>query len=131
MQQRFRLRRRSDFSAVHRKGRAWSNDVLVLRALPNGLENNRFGFSVSRKVGKAVVRNRVRRRLREAARSLPLVDGWDIVVIARPVSSGLPYAALREALRSCLKRARLLKESESVVAGPSRISSSGAAEISP
>jgi len=83
----------------------------VLRALPNNLEYNRLGFSVSRKVGKAVVRNRVRRRLREALRLLPLRHGWDIVVIARPATASLSFADLRAALEANATRGRLLETS--------------------
>ena len=109
MQSPFRLRRRNEFAGVYRRGRAWSNEVLVLRALPNNLEHNRFGFSVSRKVGNAVVRNRVRRRLREALRALPLRHGWDLVVIARPITATLSFAELRVALEATATRGRLLE----------------------
>src|SRR5438093_8212498 len=102
MQQRFRLRRKSEFMAVYRKGRAWSNDVLVVRALRNDLEHSRVGFSVSRKVGGAVVRNRVRRRLREIFRSVSVQPGWDLVIIARPASAQIPSMRLRDALSSAL-----------------------------
>ena len=108
MQQRFRLRRRSDITAVYRRGRAWSNDVVVIRALPNERENNRYAFAVSRKVGSAVVRNRVRRRLREAVRALPFAAGADVVLIARPVAARLPFSNILAAVRDCARRAKLL-----------------------
>ncbi len=57
--------------------------MLVLKAAPNGLEGNRYGFSVGRRVGIAVVRNRVKRRLREVARLARVKAGWDMVFIAR------------------------------------------------
>jgi ribonuclease P protein component len=108
MQPRFRLRRRGDFAAIYRKGRAWSNDVLVLRVLPNDLDHCRFGFAVSRKVGNAVVRNRLRRRLREQVRSLPFEPGQDVVVIARPAAADLTSGQLRAAVEQNARRGRLL-----------------------
>src|SRR5574341_2329504 len=78
-----RLRRRKDFDRVFRGGRAWSNNLLVLRSLASDLPHNRFGLVTSKRVGTAVVRNRVRRRLREALRPLPLGTAWDIVVSAK------------------------------------------------
>ena len=77
----------------------------MIRPRANGLPHNRYGFVTSRAVGKAVVRNKVRRRLREAVRSLPLEDGWDVVVIARRSAADAMYRELRESLASLLARA--------------------------
>lgn len=103
-----RLRRREDFSAVYRKGRSWANALLVLRARSTGGPLTRYGFSVSKRVGKAVVRNRVRRRLREAVARLPVRPGYDVVVIARPAAREARYRDLAAAARDLLDRARLL-----------------------
>ena len=78
-----RLTRPRDFAALRSHGRAWSGKLLVLVARRNSLETSRFGLSVSKRVGKAVVRNLVKRRLREALRRLDLQEGWDILLIAR------------------------------------------------
>lgn len=80
----------------------------MIRPRANGLPHNRYGFVTSRAVGKAVVRNRVRRRLREAVRPLSLKDGWDIVVIARRSAAEATYRELRESLASLLTRAGVL-----------------------
>jgi len=71
---------------------------------------SRVGFTVSKRVGKAHVRNLVRRRLREAMRAhLPhLAPGYDIVIISRPALAAQPYAALAGALAQQLRHARLL-----------------------
>ena len=103
-----RLTRPQDFAAARRHGRSWSNGLLVLSARRNDLELSRFGFSVGRRVGKAVVRNRVKRRLREIARKTEVSEGWDLVVAARSQASDASFAALRQSMTGLLRRAGLL-----------------------
>ncbi len=103
-----RLRRRKDFDAVFRKGRAWNNGLLVLRTLPNHLDHNRHGFVTSKRLGGAVVRNRVRRRLREAVRTLSLRPGWDLVFSAKVAAVGAPFQELNRAVVDLLGRAGIL-----------------------
>ena len=102
-----RLTRSSQFAAVFREDKYWANDFLVLKAMPNGLEQSRFGFVASKKVGNAVIRNRTRRLLREAARLTPVRSGWDIVIIARKGAAGKNYGEIEPALSKLLKRADL------------------------
>ena len=103
-----RLRRRTDFERAYRGGRSWHNGLLAVRVIANELPLSRFGFAVGKRVGKAVVRNQVKRRLRESARALPVKAGWDIVVVARPPAAAADFAELNGALRSALNRAGLL-----------------------
>src|SRR5579864_1399772 len=105
-----RLRLSSDFARVRREGRAWSHPWLVVTAAPNGGTVSRVGFTVSKRVGKAHVRNLVRRRLREAMRPcLPeLAPGFDVVIISRPALADQPFAALGAVLAQQLRHARLL-----------------------
>jgi ribonuclease P protein component len=103
-----RLRKSRDFQAARLDGRSWSDRLLVLVARPNGLDVARFGFLVGKRIGKAVVRNKVRRRLREAARLTPVQKGWDIVIIARRDASSADYHGLKDSMTALLRRARLL-----------------------
>jgi ribonuclease P protein component len=108
-----RLRKRREFIAVYRKGRAFTHEHITLRVLRNQLPCNRFGIVVSKAVGNAVVRNRVRRRLREGLRTLTLEPGWDIVVTARSPAARADYHQLLAAGRALLGRAGLLQEERS------------------
>lgn len=102
------LTKPQQYAHVQARGRSWSCQLLVMRVTPNDLARSRFGFSVSKRVGKAVVRNKVKRRLREILRPVPLRPGRDIVFIARPPAAGADFAALREATVLLLSRADLI-----------------------
>ena len=82
--------------------------MLVLRIAPNALPHNRFGFVTSKRLGKAVVRNRVRRRLREAIRVMPLATGWDAVVSTKTAASSADFHELKRAVVELLARAGIL-----------------------
>ncbi|MDY6908139.1 MAG: ribonuclease P protein component [Chloroflexota bacterium] len=105
-----RLKSRGRFKTVCVQGRSWASAMLVLRALPNGLGRDRYGVSVSRRVGNAVVRNRAKRLIREAARQMPTKQGWDLVFIARRPVAGADYHTVKRAVGELLARAQLLDE---------------------
>ncbi|HKN27488.1 MAG TPA: ribonuclease P protein component [Roseiarcus sp.] len=105
-----RLRRRADFQRVAR-GRRKALEAFTLQALrraasDDGWTGPRVGFTVTRKVGNAVVRNRIRRRLKEAvraARRLEAEADHDYVLIARREALGRSFAALVEDLRQAFR----------------------------
>lgn len=109
MERRYRLRLNTDFQRVRQKGKSWANRLVVLCALPNDLGHNRFGFAVSRRIGKAVARNLVRRRMREAVRlrRASIAGSWDIIFIARSAIVHATYAEISYAVEDLLRRAGL------------------------
>ena len=94
----------------HTSGQA--NSYLVLYARPNRLTTNRVGVTVGKKLGKAVIRNRVRRRLREIYRRNEerFTPGWDIVVVARSRSVGAEFSKLENAYLTLAQNAGLLTQ---------------------
>ena len=107
-----RLKRRAEFLRVAAKGRKAPVHGLVLQALPrNDSMPARLGFTVTKKVGNAVVRNRTRRRLKEAAR-LVLKDrplaGVDLVLIGRDATRTRPFLHLQEDIRRALAKVGVL-----------------------
>lgn len=105
-----RLTHNKQFAAVSNQGGSWANSLLVLKALPNGLEYSRYGFSVSRRLGNAVERNHIRRLLRESARLAEVKPGWDLLFIARRAITEADYHRVKRSVDELLKRARLKAE---------------------
>jgi ribonuclease P protein component len=108
-----RLKKRSDFLAVQKNGKKWVAKGFIIQAAPNGLEKSRFGLVVTKKLNKsAVVRNRMKRRLRAVAYDvLPLhgADGQDYVLIGRTDTLDRPYDALKRDLTWCLGKLELTR----------------------
>jgi ribonuclease P protein component len=96
---------------VAAKGRKVATHGLVLQAMPrDDNEPARVGFTVTKKIGGAVVRNRTRRRLKEAARmelDQTTISGTDLVLVGRAATRGRPFPDLRDDLRRALHKAGL------------------------
>ena len=106
------LKKNSDFRRVYNHRRSEANRLLVLYIRENDCGKSRLGISVSRKVGKAVVRNRIKRVIKEQSRQLEaeIASGFDLVVVVRR-QAVLPNgtAGIRQALTDLLGRQKVLK----------------------
>lgn len=109
------LKKRAQYQAVYRSNNVKADSYLVVKALANQLDFSRFGFSVNKALGNAVVRNHVRRLLKEIARLEPIRPGWDIVFIARPRAACADYHVLKRCVEKLLSRAELMREKDEVV----------------
>lgn len=109
LQSRHRLRRAADINRVRQQGASRRHPYVVAIAYPNGGEVSRFAFVASRRVGKAVQRNRARRLLREVIRQrmAEIKPGWDCVLIARREIVGASFAEVETAVLSLLFRLQL------------------------
>ena len=108
MQGKEHLTKTEQYALVYNEGRSWVSDLVVMKALPNGLALSRYGISVSKRVGNAVTRNRVKRLLREILRITQLEPGWDMVFMVRPAAADVDYQTLKRRVEGLLARAHLL-----------------------
>jgi ribonuclease P protein component len=113
-----RLRQSGDFARVREQGKTFSHPWLVVAVTANGSTVTRVGFTVSKRIGKAHVRNRVKRLLRAIVRQYlsALAPGFDVVVISRPAIAGQRFAALDDVLRGQLQLARLVARPNAQIA---------------
>ena len=102
-----RLLRRSEFRRVYEEGRRRRASLCTVFYRANGLPHSRLGITVPRALGKAVLRNRVKRRLREVFRlNLPaLPGGWDIVLNPGESAAVIPFPKLQEEILRLLPQA--------------------------
>tara|TARA_Y100000996_G_scaffold323056_1_gene259112 strand:- start:4141 stop:4509 length:369 start_codon:yes stop_codon:yes gene_type:complete len=108
-----KLLKTKDFHNVRKTGQSWSDHNLVLVVSKHELflaeDNTRIGFIVSNKIGNAVVRNKCKRRLRELISKIEIVNGFDLVFIARKSIVSSRYDEIQASVISLLKRAKLIK----------------------
>jgi ribonuclease P protein component len=115
MKRAYRLRTPEQYQRVRRDGCTWDTGMLMLNAAPNRRRLSRCGFVTPKRLGSAVTRNRIRRRVREAVRLLypQIVPGWDIVFIARsPALAEIAFPQLQALVRQALQRAGILQVSD-------------------
>ncbi|MEG1257096.1 ribonuclease P protein component [Clostridium sp.] len=104
-----RLRKNPEFRLVYRRGKSTATSLLVLYVLKNNKGINRIGISVSKKVGKSVVRSRVKRLIGESARlnKQGLKQGYDLVFVARSASNDKCYKEIENSVKYLFRKSGL------------------------
>ena len=105
------LSKKKDFERIFKEGKYYRQDFAYFKIAKNNLEISRFGFVVSLKISKkAVMRNKIRRRLSEIIRLRiqQIKPGLDIVILTQPEIAGKSYLEIEQALIILLERARIL-----------------------
>ena len=105
------LKKNDDFKQVYRLGKSVANQYLILYVLANDSERNRFGLSISKKVGNSVKRHRLRRIIKEGYRleENSYEKGFDMVVIARVAANNQNYHSLKRALEQLGRKQGIFK----------------------
>lgn len=105
------LRSVADFQALQAQSRSRAQPALLVRYRRNEIGRTRFGISTGRRVGPAVVRNQIRRRLRTILRRLDgqLEQGWDILLVARPPAAQQTQKGLEQAVLGLFRSSGLIK----------------------
>ena len=112
MKKRFRVKKEKDFNAIFKEGKSFANRKFVIYRLENNEQHFRVGLSVSKKLGNAVMRNRIKRRIRDILieHKNQLVENVDFVVIARKGVEILDYAEMEKNLLHVLKLSKIYQE---------------------
>ena len=99
-----------DFRRIYKRGRSYAGPFIVVYAERDRLRRSRLGITVTAKIGKAVVRNRIKRRIKEAYRTLEdyIVPGYSLVIVSRSRAKDAAYADIVSDLRYLLKKLELL-----------------------
>jgi ribonuclease P protein component len=110
-----RLRSNRDFKRTYARGRSFVNPLLVLYVLPVRVEDRLIGFSISKKLGGSVVRNRIKRRLREVwrERANELKPGFHAILVGRSRLKEADFATMEAAVDALLRQAKLKREMQS------------------
>lgn len=103
------IKENREFSYLYRRGKFYSSDCLIIYIRKNRFPFSRLGITVSKKVGKAVVRNRVRRRIKESYREIEgrIPASYDFVIVARNSAAEADYKKILSALKYLMKKAGL------------------------
>ncbi|MDD4635212.1 MAG: ribonuclease P protein component [Dehalococcoidales bacterium] len=102
------LRDTKEYSRVHQQGAVYRRRGFNLKVAENGMDYSRWGLVVSRKVGSSVVRNKVKRMLREILRHTDITPGWDIVIVTRPYINNMDFGDIKNQVTVMLEEAGLI-----------------------
>lgn len=104
------IKENREFMFLYRKGKAFCADCLVIYVRKNRNRGLRLGITVTKKIGKAVIRNRIKRRIRESfcANLGEIPPCYDIIIVARTKAAGSTYSEINSAMRYLLHKAELI-----------------------
>lgn len=107
-----RLKKNEDFRRIYRRKKSMANRLLIIYILETRNPYNRVGFTVSKKVGKSVTRNRVKRLLRESYRlnKEKILQGYDIIFVARDTASKASYKEIESAMLHLFRKMKLVRK---------------------
>nr|WP_300002712.1 ribonuclease P protein component [Tissierella sp.] len=112
MEKKFRIRKNMEFKNIYKTGKNYWNRNLVLYVKKNGLTETRVGYTITKKIGNAVVRNKIRRRMKEIVRLNfhNIKEGYDLVFIAKRSILNIPYQELEGSMIHIMSISKLLKK---------------------
>jgi ribonuclease P protein component len=112
MEKKYRLRKNLEFKKVYSGGKNYWNRNLTLYKKKNNLQETRFGITITKKVGKAVIRNKIRRRIKEIYRKnlYRIKSGYDLIIIPKQNVVDISYKELESAMIHILKISNMLKD---------------------
>ena len=114
MKKEYRVKRSQDFDNIIRKKQSLANRQFVIYYQKNNLDHMRLGISVSKKLGKAFERNKIKRYIRETFKTRKeFVKNYDIIVIARAGAKDMPFLEFGSSIDHVLKRSKLMKAKRS------------------
>ncbi len=106
-----RLRKRKEFAYIYRKGEKFNTPNLTLYQVHSKYPTPRIGFSVSNKIGKAVVRNKIKRQLREIIRNyIPQIKHCNLILVAKPTITKIDFQSLKNEVGKILSKGKVLCE---------------------
>ena len=112
MEKKYRLRKNMEFRRVYNGGKSYWNRNLILYVRKNDLENSRIGITITKKIGNAVVRNRIRRRMKEIIRLKlgNIKPGYDLIIIPKKNVQDISYKDLESAMIHIMRISKILKD---------------------
>jgi ribonuclease P protein component len=107
-----RLKKRPEFLLTAKNGQKWVSDTVIIQMVENDRSETRFGYTATKKIGNAVIRNRAKRRLRGAINDIIQfhdLKSCDVVLIARDVTATCEWDKLKKDILWCFKRLNIIK----------------------
>jgi ribonuclease P protein component len=111
LEKKYRITKNTDFKRIYQKGKFFSNDYFLIKYHPNRFSETRFAFVINKKISKkAVVRNKIKRQIREIVRNnlKQFKSGLDIIIVIKKDLSQVPFSQIEKNLLQVCQKAGLL-----------------------